>query len=148
MIQKKFLNESTIDGQFEKAMDNSFNIHNTSMYDLTGDKIISVYDLLTNKYYWLIEKNCIKITLSDDELTKYKYRPKIFANDKYDMPDLWRIVMVINNMTSRTQFNKKHIKSLSPSIIAKLKNILLYEEEKVRANKIDIEKRLKEILKV
>lgn len=52
-----------------------------------------------------LKKNCITITLSEDEQRKYKFNPKRLAADVYNSTDLYYIILKLNGMADVREFN-------------------------------------------
>lgn len=72
----------------------------------------STYNVASD-YLDEIRDECMTILLSDDELLKYKYRPKLLAYDIYNNGELGFLILLINDMYSIKQFNRQ--KLLLPS---------------------------------
>lgn len=49
------------------------------------------------------------IVLSDSELAKYKYRPKLLAFDLYECAELGYLILLLNDMYSCKQFTKNRL---------------------------------------
>ena len=54
-----------------------------------------------------IQDMCKTIVLSDDQLAKYMYRPKLLCYDIYSNGELFFIILMINDMYSIKQFTKQ-----------------------------------------
>ena len=68
----------------------------------------STYNIASD-YLDEIRDECLTIILSDEELLHYKYRPKLLANDIYNNGELAFLILLINDMYSIKQFNRKKI---------------------------------------
>ena len=69
----------------------------------------SLYNVLSDYLDEIREEYCVNVTLSDEELVKYMYRPKLLCHRLYGSGELAYIVLVINDMYSIKQFNKKNL---------------------------------------
>ena len=88
-----------------------------------------------NKYFDYLRDICYKRTLTDKELLKYRYQPKMFCYDNYGSTELWSLLLKMNHMTSITEFNKKTIYVFYSSRIFKLLNeILILERYDITKN--------------
>lgn len=51
-----------------------------------------------------------EVTMSDTEFLKYRYKPRLLANDLYDNPDLDFLILAINNICNMKEFDSRTIK--------------------------------------
>lgn len=86
------------------------------------------------KYHDLLNKS-VRVSFTDDEFIKYRYQPKLFCNDYYKTPELWSLLLFINNMTSIVQFNKKQIIAFSTTTINDLAEILNIHSRDIEDNR-------------
>ena len=129
--------------QFGKSLDLSHSKLHTKTSFLTdaGDKIIINYTSILDKYYDIIKKNTTIVDMTDEELNKYRFQPKRFCMDFYNTPELWSLLLRINNMTSTTQFDQKKIKVFTSNIFDILNEILILEESAIRENNDQVYKK-------
>ena len=52
---------------------------------------------------------CASVELTDEQLTKYKYRPKLLCYDIYGVQELYYLILIINDMCSVKDFTKKKL---------------------------------------
>ena len=57
----------------------------------------------------------VEVTLSDKEYLKYRYRPKLLANDVYENPELDFLILRINGVCNMKEFDSKTIKLVKVS---------------------------------
>lgn len=89
---------------------------------------------LANKYYDFILKTTKSITLSDQDLRRYKYNPKLLCYDLYGTVELWALLLKINNMTSAIDFTSSKIKIFTKDIFTVLNEIFVIENTNIIAN--------------
>jgi len=116
--------------EFIKAgINNSYTLHNTNIHFYTDDGYnLAFENVFRNKYRSIIMSNLLKLTFTDEEFNKYKYRPKLLSLDLYDTTDLWHILIWINDFESIADFNKKTIKILNPEALTILNHIVEMEK--------------------
>lgn len=72
---------------------------------------------------WDYQEDMIKdsyITrLTDNEFQKYKYKPKLLATDLYGNPEVYYIILILNDMMEEGEFDSRIIKLLSRSDMQK-----------------------------
>lgn len=51
-----------------------------------------------------------EVTMNEEEFIKYRYRPRLLANDLYDNPDLDFLILAINDICNMKEFDSKTIK--------------------------------------
>ena len=79
---------------------------------LNENLMLTAYNVIGD-YMAEIRDYCKPYTMTDEEFLRYKYRPKLFAFDKYDCLELGYMLLFINDMYSFKQFIKKSI--IAPS---------------------------------
>lgn len=72
---------------------------------------VSVFDVI-NDYMKELRNASIPIRLTDEEYRKYQYKPKLLCHDIYGNPELYFIILLINDMADVKEFNKKEFKML------------------------------------
>lgn len=93
---------------FHKCDSNS-NIH------IAADNVL--YDYLDE-----IKEKKILLTLTDLELIKYRYKPKLLSYDIYGSTELYFILLLLNNMYNIKDFNKQNLYVLYQSDLFNLLN--------------------------
>ena len=97
-----------------------------------------IYESYLFKYHNLFASDNVNITFTDDEFIKYRYQPKLFCKDHYKTPELWSLLLFINNMTSVVQFNRKQIVAFSTLSINSLAEILNIHGEDIEDNRYSL----------
>ena len=68
---------------------------------------------------WDYQENMMKdaytTRLTDNEFQRYKYKPKLLAEDLYGNPEVYYIILILNDMMEEGEFDSKIIKLLSRS---------------------------------
>lgn len=103
----------------------------------TNDKSIIIFNInsLITKYIEEIKKKYIqKVALTDEELNKYKFKPKLFCKDMYGTTELWSSLLLINNMISQVDFTASTIYAFKPSIIDFINEMNVLEENNINDN--------------
>lgn len=107
---------------------------NMSLVEERGNIQFPVVNLITDDYFDEFKKASVKVELTEDEILKYKYRPKLLAYDIYDNAELYYIILRLNDLYNVKDFNlgKKYL-YLIPK--AKLKEYLsdVYTQENANA---------------
>lgn len=94
--------------------DEDFSYYNLSFVDkvdysyMNETILYSTYNVVRD-YLDELREQCLTINLSDDELTKYIYRPKLLAHDIYGTEELYFMILLINDMWSVKQFTKNKL---------------------------------------
>ena len=69
------------------------------------------------------------VELSDTEYIKYLYKPRILAYDIYGDPELFFIILKLNNLCSSKEFNLKKLKLIPKNTLLEVLS-LIYNSEK------------------
>lgn len=104
--QKPYLTY-TLDQFIECQSDTSICYNNLSFIDQYNGIKYNTYNVLSDYLDELRSDYCLKITLSDDQLMKYKYNPKLLCFDIYGNQELAFIILLINDMCDVKEFTKK-----------------------------------------
>lgn len=107
---------------------------NMSLVEERGNIQFPVVNLITDDYFDEFKKASVRVELTEDEILKYKYRPKLLSYDIYDNAELYYIILRLNDLYNVKDFNlgKKYL-YLIPK--AKLKEYLsdVYTQENANA---------------
>lgn len=105
--------------------------------------LISNYTSILTPYMDYINSALIDHTISDEDMTIYKYKPKYFCLQMYGTMELWSLLLRVNNMKSIMDFNKKQIKIFDELVIFDIINeIMILEKEKMELNNEEIDKKI------
>ena len=84
--------------QVEKKEISYRNLH-TTFCIRQNDEVIQVpYKAMIREYMDLMENDAIKVSLPDDEVRIYKYKPKKLSYDLYGTTELWAAILELNKM--------------------------------------------------
>lgn len=78
---------------------------NMSLVEERGNIQFPVVNLITDGYFDEFKKASVKVELTEDEILKYKYRPKLLAYDIYDNAELYYIILRLNDLYNVKDFN-------------------------------------------
>ena len=67
------------------------------------------YNVLSDYIDEIREEYCVTVTLTDKDMLKYKYRPKLLCHDIYGNGELFFIILIINDIYSDKQFIKDRL---------------------------------------
>ena len=101
---------------------------NLSMEDTFFNTKIPIYNVISDYMPELII-HAVTVELSTDEYIKYKYKPKLLASYLYGNPELYFVILLLNNMCSVKEFDKQKLQLLSKSDMATLLSDI-YNSEK------------------
>jgi len=80
------------------------------------------------------------LTLSDKEVSKYKFNPKGLSYDLYGTTELWWLILRLNELYSATEFSieSKKVKLFSIGVLDKISEILNREEDRININQDEV----------
>lgn len=102
---------STLEEFIASSRSTQISYANLSFIDeLEGIKfpILNVIDDYINE----IKSYSFQVTLSDTEYRKYKYRPKLLANDVYDNGEYYFVILAINGICNVKDFTLRTLNLL------------------------------------
>lgn len=137
------LNKCTHIGDFTKY-EKELKVSHSSLFlkssISTSDKnIIINAKSLISKYYDIIIKNTISVTLSDTDYLRYRYNPKLYCYEKYGTTELWSLLLKVNNMTSVTEFTSKSFTAFSSKILDVINEVLILENDNIKDNEYELD---------
>ena len=108
----------------------SFSIPNVSFLT-KNDNIVYLDEVAYAKYHDLIMNNSVMLDLTTSQYNKYRLDPKFLSNELYGTPNLYHLILYLNNV-SEFEFDLKRIRLLNYSAINDvLKLILSHEEDNI-----------------
>lgn len=90
------------------------------------EKVNSIYMIthnVLNDYIVELKRLALTVALTDEQFDKYQYKPKLLAYDIYGTPELYFVILAINDMCDVKQFSKRKIKMIK---VDKLQEVLSY----------------------
>lgn len=108
------------------------------------EKFIVNISCVFEKYYELLTDHAVTVTLTNDEYTRYRFKPRMLSKDLYGTYDLHYLLLKLNNITSVIYFDFTELKVFKPEIISLLNEIQILEEENRIDNQIDVIKEINE----
>jgi len=114
-LYQKAYNTYTIEQFISCQSDTEMCYNNTSFIDNVkypelGLSInYNTYNVLSDYIDEIRSDYCVQVILSDDELEKYIYRPKLLCHDIYGNGELAFIILLTNDICSVKQFTKKKL---------------------------------------
>lgn len=115
--------------QVEKKEISYRNLH-TTFCIRKNDEVIQVpYKSMIREYMDLMENDAIKVSLPDDEVRIYKYKPKKLSYDLYGTTELWAAILELNKMYSTMDLTcEKPFLVFNPTTVKeKINEILIME---------------------
>lgn len=127
-------NTYTLDQFIACQSDETFCYNNLSFIDQIDNIKYNTYNVASDYIDELISEYCVNVQLSDDELSRYKYRPKLLAYDIYGSQELYYLILIVNDMCSVKDFVKKRIYLPTKNNMSTITSAIM------NSNKSDIEK--------
>lgn len=119
----------TIEQFIESGRGTTINYFNLSMVDqMVNSTWVSVLNVV-NDYITELRNACVNVELSQKEQFKYFYKPKLLCYDIYGNPELYFIILLINDMADVKEFTKARLKMPKKDHMATLAS-LIYNAEK------------------
>ena len=100
---------STIE-EFIRFKDDATVSYNNLSFRDRYDNIIYPIKNIIDDYHDELMALTKDITLNEMEYIKYRYRPRLLANDIYENPDLDFIILAINGICNMKEFDSPNIK--------------------------------------
>ena len=124
----------TLDQFIACQSDTNFCYNNLSFIDQIDNIKYNIYNVASDYIEEIISDYCIPVLLNDDQLSKYKYRPKLLCYDVYGAQELYYLILIINDMCSVKDFTKKKL------FLPTKDNMPIITKAIMNANRADIQK--------
>jgi hypothetical protein len=96
---------------------------------LSNGTWVSVHNVI-NDYIEELRNACVNVELNSDQQFKYFYKPKLLCHDMYGNPELYFIILLINDMADVKEFTKPVIKMLRKSHMSEVLTLIYNTEKK------------------
>lgn len=123
----------TLDQFIACQSDTNFCYNNLSFIDQIDNIKYNIYNVASDYIDEIISNYCVNVELSDDQLAKYMYRPKLLCYDIYGSQELYYLILIINDICSVKDFVKKKI------ILPTKTNMSVITKAIMNANRSDIQ---------
>lgn len=111
-------NTTTIEEFIESGKGISITYPSLSFLDIMSNGTqVSVLNVI-NDYIKEIKNACITVELSKEEQNAYFYKPKLLCYDVYGNPELYFIILLLNDMADVKEFTKPNILMLKKSYMS------------------------------
>lgn len=116
--------------------DNSINGSKTVKFVkyVNSNRCVPIDNIFIHKYRDYLISQSQEVILTDEEQKKYKYRPKLLSYDIYGTVEFWMVLLIINNISSTSEFNLKKIKFIPNENLDVIEHILNKEDSNLRKN--------------
>ena len=114
--------------------DDNFCYNNLSFIDQIDNIKYNIYNVASDYIDEIINNYCKTVVLTDDQLYKYKYKPKLLCYDVYGTQELYYIILLINDICSIKDFTKNKL------ILPTKYNMPIVCKSIMNANRADIQK--------
>lgn len=126
-------NTTTIEEFIESGKGISITYPSLSFLDtMSNGTQVSVLNVI-NDYIKEIKNACITVELSKEEQNAYFYKPKLLCYDVYGNPELYFIILLLNDMADVKEFTKPNILMLKKSYMSIILS-QIYNAEKEAIN--------------
>ena len=95
--------------------------------------VVSVLNVI-NDYIGELRNASVLVHLDDSEYRKYVYKPKLLCYDIYGNPELYFVILLMNDMADVKEFTKPTVKMLRKSDMSELLTLIYNAEKKAIAN--------------
>lgn len=108
-------NTTTIEEFIESGKGISITYPTLSFLDTMSNRTqVSILNVI-NDYLPELKNACITVELSKEEQNAYFYKPKLLCYDVYGNPELYFIILLLNDMADVKEFTKSNILMLKKS---------------------------------
>lgn len=122
-------NTTTIEEFVEAGKGITITYFNLSFVDVMSNGTwVSVLNVISD-YISEISNACVNVTLTEAQQFSYFYKPKLLCYDIYGNPELYYIILLLNDMADVKEFTKSTIKMPKKDHMSKILSYI-YNAEK------------------
>lgn len=122
-------NTTTVEEFIDAGRSVTINYFNLSFLDRSQNGTIVTSLNAINDYMGELRDACVNVKLTPEQQQAYFYKPKLLCYDIYGNPELYFIILLINDMADVKEFTKPIIKMLKKEHMSMLIS-LIYNAEK------------------
>ena len=123
-------NTTTIEEFIESGNGVTIQYHNLSFIDKVSNGTYATILNVVNDYINEISSATVIVELTTEQQFTYFYKPKLLCHDMYGNPELYFIILLLNDMADVKEFTKPKIKMLRKDHMSMLLTNI-YNAEKV-----------------
>ena len=145
------MNEPFIAGSLEEfidlGQDDELTHYNFSIIELLdGNLEVPISNIIENGYLEEMRLLSETVVLSDKEFRLYKYKPNLLSLVLYGTPELYFVILAINDMVSKKEFNEKEIKLVPKNSMLQIMNYIYNaEREYIDDNRSELDEKKNEV---
>lgn len=91
--------------------------------------VVSVLNVI-NDYIEELRNAAVLVHLDDAEYRKYVYKPKLLCYDIYGNPELYFVILLMNDMADVKEFNKRNVYMLTKDNMSMITSYIFNSEYK------------------
>ena len=127
-------NTSTIEEFINSGSGITITYYNLSFNDmLSNGTVVSVHNVVSD-YLYELKDAAVYVSLNQDQQFKYMYKPKLLCSDLYGNPELYFIILLLNDMADVKEFTKPVIRMLSKNSMSELLTLIYNAEKQAISN--------------
>lgn len=127
-------NTSTIEEFINSGSGITITYYNLSFNDmLSNGTVVSVHNVISD-YLDELKDAAVYVSLNQDQQFKYMYKPKLLCSDLYGNPELYFIILLLNDMADVKEFTKPVIRMLSKNSMSELLTLIYNAEKQAISN--------------
>ena len=131
-----YVKDYTIEGYIDSKSTNQVSYDSLSLFEKNenGEHCL-VYNVLTD-YYDEIMERAVTLNLTTEEYFKYRFRPKLLAYRLYGDPELFFILLFVNNLCNVKDFDFKSLKIILPEDLNDILSSILNSDMDLLTQKV------------
>lgn len=133
MITKDVKTTSTIE-EFIEYKSSDILTYSNFCFGNKESKYINIDRNILNDYIDELKLLALDVELTNEEYIKYKFKPKLLANDIYGTTEVYFVIMALNQICNVKDFNMRRLKLLSKQNMKKVLTYI-YNAEYTNLNK-------------
>lgn len=142
-MQNVTISQQINNGKRLQVTDKGMRLQSLIMTDPETVLLLNTWSIMS-KYKNEFMKHVNKYELSDDDISKYTYKPELLSYDVYGTIEMAPFILQLNNMVSASEFSnlEEGLYLFSGDIEDFLNEIQIKETQTIKTNRADINKEL------
>ena len=124
MISEQSFTSNTMQDYIELGELDTYTNYNFSILEKLDNLEMPISNILEHDYLDELKSISVDYVLDVEKFRKYKYRPNLLSYDLYGSPELFFIILFINDMTTKKEFDREKIKIIDKDNLFTLLNAI------------------------
>lgn len=118
----------TLSEYIDRGSNDTYTYYNFSAVETEEDMQILISNILEDDYMSILKQIADTYEMTDEQYNKFKYKPELLSIASYGTPELYFIILIVNDMLDKKEFDRRIIKMVNKDDLMTLLNTIYNAE--------------------